>query len=147
MQRTPPAPEELVRRLLTYEAGEYQTSEELAAAAERTYLGLRERLTVFLGPHGFDSLWARAMLLAGQKLHVAGTEGDIAFQTQLPGTRAAVRERKPSEVYDMVIATFASFVALLFTFIGADLGFRLLLQAWPELLLDESNTQTGAATS
>jgi len=77
MEWTPPAPERLARRLLAYEAGADQTSEELAAAAERTYDRLRARLTVFLGPHGFDSLWARAMLLAGRQLHEGGIEGGL----------------------------------------------------------------------
>src|SRR5690348_5116876 len=62
--RTPPAPTELARRLLTDEAGEHQSPEEVAAAATRAYERLRERLTVFLGQQGFDSLWARAMYLA-----------------------------------------------------------------------------------
>ena len=61
---TPPAPAELARRLLTDEAGEHQSPEELAAVAIHAYERLRERLTVFLGQQGFDSLWARAMYLA-----------------------------------------------------------------------------------
>lgn len=140
MQRTPPTPEGLARRLLAGEAGEYQTSEELAAAAERAHARLRERLSVFLGPHGFDSLWGRAMLLAGQKLHPAGSEGALALDTPLHGLQASVRDCKPSEVYDLVSTAFASFIALLFTFIGADLGLRLLRQVWPELTLDEGHT-------
>jgi hypothetical protein len=140
MQWTPPAPERLARRLLAYEAGADQTSEELAAAAERTYDRLRERLTVFLGPHGFDSLWARATLLAGHQLHEGGIEGGVALHPPPHELQASVRERTPSEVYTMVTTAFASFIALLFRFIGTDLGFRLLLQAWPELALDEADT-------
>src|SRR5215210_6580513 len=51
--RTPPAPEQLARWLLTDAAGERQSPEELAAAAARAYQRLRERLTVFLGQQGF----------------------------------------------------------------------------------------------
>ena len=144
MQRTPHDPEKLARRLLTYEAG--QTSEELAAAAEQTYVRLREHLIVFLGPHGFDSLWARAMVLAGHTLHMAGSASGPTIPGLLPGLQASTREINASAVYDMLIAAFASFIALLFTFIGADLGFRLLRLIWTELALDEPDTQTGEVT-
>ncbi|MDP9312404.1 MAG: hypothetical protein M3R24_16220 [Chloroflexota bacterium] len=67
MLRTTLVPEELARRLLTHEAGGRQSPEELSAAAERAYVRLRERLMVFLGQPGFDSLWARAMHLAQRR--------------------------------------------------------------------------------
>ena len=53
----PPAPEEVARRLLAYEASEKQSPEELAAAGERVYLRLREHLVVLLGPAGFATRW------------------------------------------------------------------------------------------
>lgn len=144
MQRTPHDPEKLARRLLPYEAD--QTSEELAAAAEHIYVRLREHLIVFLGPHGFDSLWARAMVLAGHHLHVAGSTPGTTIPGVLPGLQASGRESNSSAVYDLLIAAFTSFIALLFTFIGADLGFRLLRLIWTELARDAPDTQTGDVT-
>jgi hypothetical protein len=146
MQRTPHDPEGLARRLLTYEAGAHQTSEELAAAAERMYLRLRARLSVFLGPHGFDSLWARAMVLEGQILPDAGSDGGSVLPPSLQGLQASVRERTRSEGEAMVVAAFASFISLLFTFIGPDLGLRVLRLVWTELPWDAPDTQTGDVT-
>ena len=140
MQRLPPDPEALARRLLTHEVGEHPTSEAVEAAAALAYVQLPERLSVVLGPTGFDALWARAMLLARQQLHAAGIEGDLALQIPPHGVPVAVRGRDSSEAHDLVIAAFASFIALLFTFIGAELGFRLLRQVWPELPLDAPAT-------
>ena len=64
MVGTPPAPEALARWLLSTEAAGDPSPDARAAAAERVHLRLREGLIVFLGPTGFDSLWARALHLA-----------------------------------------------------------------------------------
>src|SRR6476619_7548239 len=91
---TLPAPEALARQLLAAEAGERTRPEELAAAGERAYLRLRERLAVLLGPTGFDALWARAMHLAQPKFH---SGDDTAAEESVPihgyGLHAAVRGR------------------------------------------------------
>ena len=83
---TPPAPEELARRLLAYEAGEKTSPEELAAAGERAYLRLRERLAVLLGATGFDALWARAMHLAQRKFR---SGDDTAAEESFPTAHRA----------------------------------------------------------
>jgi hypothetical protein len=145
MQHMPPTSEALARRLLTHEVGEHPSPEAVGAVAARAYVRLQERLSVVLGPHGFDALWARAMLLSRQQLHAAGIAGGIALQTPPHGLQAAVRGLDSAEAFDVLTTAFATFITLLFTFIGANLGFRLLRQAWPELPLDEA-TQTGEAT-
>src|SRR5215217_5729103 len=66
--RALPDPEQMARQFLMAEAGVSQRPEDVAAAGERAYLQLRERLSVFLGHKGFDTLWARAMYLARQKI-------------------------------------------------------------------------------
>ena len=116
---TPPAPEELARQLLAYEASEKQSPEELAAAGERVYLRLREHLVVLLGPTGFDALWARAMHLAQPKFR---SGDDTTAEESIPmhgyGLHAAVRGRDSAVGQHNLVVTFASFITLLFTFIG-----------------------------
>ena len=79
------APEALAHWLLTYEAGGKKRPEELAAAGERVYLRLRERLVILLGSAGFDALWGRAMHLAQRKF----SAGDDAVTTGSSPTDAS----------------------------------------------------------
>jgi len=137
----------LARRLLTDEAGEHQSPEELAAVAVQAYERLRERLTVFLGQQGFDSLWARAMYLAQRQFRSWDeTAGAELLDTLPPGLHAATRGRGSAEARDILIAAFASFIALLFTFIGEEVGFRLIRQVLPDLPPGEAGADTEGAT-
>ncbi len=49
------------------------------------------------------------------------------------GLHAAVRGRALAVVEQTLLAAFASFIALLFTFIGAELGSHFIRQIWPDL--------------
>ena len=144
---TPPAPEELAGRLLAAEAREKTSPEELAAAGERAYLRLRERLAVLLGPTGFDALWARAMHLAQPKFH---SGDDTAAEESVPmhgyGLHAAVRGRDAAVGQHNLVVAFASFITLLFTFIGEELGFRFIRQIWPDLPPDAAESPAEGAT-
>jgi hypothetical protein len=131
---TPPAPEELARRLLAYEASEKQSPEELAAAGERVYRRLREHLVVLLGPIGFDALWARAVHLAQPKFRSADdVAGEQSLHARAYGLQAAVRGRDSAAGHHNLVVTFASFITLLFTFIGEELSLRFIRQIWPDL--------------
>ena len=143
MPLAPPEPSQVVGWLLTHEAGNIRSVDALADAAERIFGRLHSRLTVLIGPTGFDSLWVRAMFLARQQLQTAGIVGELALYPPPAGLRAAVRERPATEAQHVLTTAFASFIALLFTFIGADLGVRLLQQAWPELPLDVFRLSAG----
>jgi hypothetical protein len=147
---TPPTPEALARRLLAYEAGAKNSPEELAAAGERAYLRLRERLAVLLGATGFDALWARAMHLAQRKFHSGNdTAAEESFPTRAShayGLHAAVRGRDSAVVQDNLVVAFASFIRLLFTFIGEELGLHFIRQIWPDLPPDAAESCAEGAT-
>lgn len=139
-QSTPSPSEALARRLLAYEAGEKTRPEELAAAGERAYLQLRTRLAVLLGATGFDALWARGMHLAKPKFHSGDKPAaNESFPTQTSGAHelhAAVRGHDSVVIEHNLVIVFASFITLLFRFIGEELGLRFIRQIWPELRLD-----------
>ena len=143
----PPAPEELARQLLAYEASEKQSPEELAAAGERAYLRLRERLAVLLGPTGFDALWARAVHLAQPKFR---SDDTTAAEESVPmhgyGLHAAVRGRASAVGQHNLVVAFASFITLLFTFIGEELSLRFIGQIWPDLPPDAAESPVEGAT-
>src|SRR6266508_2566258 len=139
---TPPAPEALARQLLAAEAGERTRPEELAAAGERAYLRLRERLAVLLGPTGFDALWARAVHLAQRKFR---SDDTTAAEESVPmhgyGLHAAVRGREPAVGHHNLVVAFASFITLLFTVIGEELSLRFIRQIWPDLSPDAAESR------
>ena len=144
---TPPAPEELARRLLAYEAGEKKSPEELAAAGERVYLRLRERLAVLIGPTGFDALWARALHLAQRKSRSEdGTAAGESLHARAYGLHAAVHGRDWAVGHHNLVVAFASFTTLLFTFIGEELSLRFIRQIWPDLPPDAAESPAEGAT-
>ena len=146
-QPTSPAPAELARWLLAAEAGTHPSPEEFAAAGERAYLRLRERLAVLLGSIGFDALWARAMHLAQPKFRSGdSTAAEESFPTHASGLHAAVRGHDAAVVQHNLVVAFASFITLLFTFIGEDLGFRFIHQIWPDLPPDAAESRADGAT-
>jgi len=145
------APEALAHWLLTYEAGEKKRPEELAAAGERVYLRLREHLAVLLGSAGFDALWARAMHLAQPTFRFNdGTAAkNESFPTQASrayGLHTAVSGHDSVAVQHNLVAVFTSFITLLFTFIGAELGFRFIRQIWPDLPPDAAASRAEEVT-
>ena len=143
MVGTPPVPEALARWLLSTEAEGTPSPDAWRAAAERVHVRLREGLSVFLGPTGFDSLWARAMHLARPTPLAPADAGGDGSTALLPGWPAWARPRDASEAHDVLLAALASFITLLFTFVGAALGARLIRRVWPDLPLGEAGTQTG----
>jgi hypothetical protein len=144
---TPPAPAELARWLLAAEAGAHPSPEEFAAAGERVYLRLRERLAVLLGATGFDALWARAMYLAQPKFRSEdGAAAEESSPTRADGLHAAVRGHDSAVIQHNLVVVFASFIALLFTFIGEELGFRFIRQLWPDLPSDVAESRADGVT-
>jgi hypothetical protein len=132
------APEELARRLLTHEAGEQQ---DQLRAGEQVYLRLRNHLAVLLGTTGFDALWARAIRVAQHEFHSGDdstTDESIVMPISVhpPGLHAAVSGHHPAVALQNLVIAYASFLTLLFTFIGEDLGVRFIRQIWPSLPQD-----------
>jgi hypothetical protein len=134
---TPAISEDLARWLLAYEAGAKPNTEELAAAGERVYHRLREHLAVLLGANGFDALWMRTIHLAQPKFRAeddtAMAESFTTRASHAYGLYAAVRGHDWAVIQQNLVVAFASFITLLFTFIGEELGFRFIRQIWPDL--------------
>jgi hypothetical protein len=137
----------LARWLLAAEAGTHPSPEEFVAAGERAYLRLRERLAVLLGATGFDALWARAMHMAQPTFRSGdSTATEESFPAHASGLHAAVRGRDSAVVQQSLEVAFASFITLLFTFIGEELGLRFIRQIWPNLPPDVADSRVDGAT-
>lgn len=124
----PPRPDAVAHWLLAHEAAALQAADVGVTAAERVHAQLRAGLVVFLGPTGFDSLWARAQYLAQP-----GAPTSTGAAVLPPDAPAADADHQ---------AVLASFITLLFTFVGVALGVRLLRQLWPALPLDAADLDT-----
>ncbi len=135
-------PEDVTHWLLAVEGD--QSPAAFMATAEAVHTRLRTRLSVFISQSGFDAIWARAVSQAARS--GAGGAGEDALMLRAPGWSDVLSGRTPDEMRSVVAAAFTSFIGLLFTFVGAELGFRLLYQVWPELPLDPPGTPTGDVT-
>jgi hypothetical protein len=147
---TPAVTEALARRLLAAEAGQATSPEALATAGERAYLRLREQLALVLGTNGFDALWARAMHLAQPNFRVgddsAAKESSSTHASRADGLQAVVRGHDSAAVEQNLVVAFASFITLLCTFIGEELGIRFIRQLWPNLPPDLAASRTEEGT-
>jgi hypothetical protein len=143
MRGTPPAPEpeELAGWLLASEGGGHDDLEELTMGAIHTYERLRAHLSIFLGLQGFDALWVRALHLVRRTFPWDDTGVMSAVSLSPHCLDTVVRGRNAAAAHDIFLAVFTQFLALLFTFIGADLGCRLLHQHWPALPTPTANEQ------
>jgi len=145
LQPNQPLSEQLARRLLHFETGDHLNPEELIALVALVYARLRTHLAVFLGEQGFDALWRRAIHLVQREFHQWNDVGDPSLALP-PGLHSAVYSGDAAEAHVRIVAAFTSFIALLFTFVGEDLGVRLIAQAWPHLPPDTVDVHTEGAT-
>lgn len=145
-QPNQPLPERLARRLLRFEAADHLSPEELIALVALVYIRLRTHLTVFLGEQGFDALWRRAIYLVQPQFHQWNDATGEESITLPPGLHKTVFGGDAAEAQARLVATFTSFITLLFTFIGEDLGVRLIDQAWPHSPPDAVDVQIEGAT-
>ena len=138
-------PEAVAHWLLRDAVERDESPAAFVTTVEAVHTRLRVELSAFLGQSGFDAIWARAVLQVARS--VAGGAEDDALMLRVPGWPDALSGRTMDEIRSVVAAAFTSFIGLLFTFVGAELGFRLLYQVWPELPLDPPGTATGDVTA
>ena len=141
--KTPPVADVLAHQILRHASGADESPAAFLAAAESAHGQLRAGLAVFFGQAGFDALWVRALALASQSPAGGDAAGADALMLRAPDWPDALSGRTAHETRSVVVTAFTSFIDLLFTFVGVELGFRLLHQVWPELPLDTPGTRTG----
>mgnify|MGYP005870018033 CR=1 FL=1 len=134
MRRVSPEINDLARRLLAQEAAGRCSPPALAEATERACQKLRQRIALLLGQAGFHALLTRALQLAAAEApFLQGVRVDGEAAGPLPGLRESVAGRDRGEAAAGLAAVLASFIGLLTTFIGRNLGLRLVYEVWPEL--------------
>jgi hypothetical protein len=130
--------------LLALEAAQPQSA-PYQHEAVRVCEKLRVSLTRFAGPDGFASLLRRALTLARAEVPAlqaiqVNPDGSLEGLEQL-----AAREWQPGSDWhggaDAAVAITAHLLVLLVTFIGRPLTLRLVREAWPDMSLDELQSE------
>jgi hypothetical protein len=128
---------QLALKVLAQQSGSAEGAETLAAAARRAYDDLAHVSTPLIGQVGVDALTARALHLA-QVEYPWLADAREPDQTHQPFAQviASLERQHPANATEGVAAVFATFAALLVTFIGEPLTTGLLRQAWPKAFSD-----------
>jgi hypothetical protein len=129
--------QKLALRLFEYEATKSANADEPVKAIESCCQRLHDRLDRLIGPGGFRAILYRALYLAKKKY--AWLEG-VGIE-DYPGCefkdlREAVKGKKPATVNDACTLILANVIWLLVTFIGEDITFGLIQEAWPDVRTD-----------
>ena len=130
-------------RLLAHEArGERATSAELAAASARVLDRLWKHLARVIGPIGIEALCLRAVRLRKPEFPFLD-ERILSRENEGPGDpfRARLQEQTPEIVREVSVTLFATIIGLLATVVGEPLARKLVLSAWHDALLDETDLQ------
>ena len=122
-----PAATEVAWRHWARAAGDTNTLEEVAAAAERTCTQLQAGLARWVGTEGYRALIDRALLLARAEHPVLG--GLSCHGGGQPATTAAVRAHSAAEVRAGMVALVATLIDLLSRIVGEEMAVELVNQA------------------
>jgi hypothetical protein len=145
MREVSPAAKELARQLLGREDRDSPEAEDPAEAIGRAHRRLHQHLAPLIGPAGYSALFARALHLARAEfpaLEYVALDEDAGTNPAGAVRFAAAGAGEFSEPAAALEAILAHFIWLLTTFIGEDLGLRLVREAWPELVDEQDGSPT-----
>ncbi len=129
------------RRLLDRELDGGVEPDAIAEVAERAAGKLGQHLSRLIGAAGYYALLKRALHLAGREhAFLVPVQPTPTADGGLDGLRAAIQVVDPERARAALVELFSQLVGLLVTFIGQDLTLRTLRQAWPDLVLDQGDS-------
>jgi hypothetical protein len=129
----------LARWLVTTETGAAEGPQAGAAAAERVFEKLGQRLAQLITPVGSEALLRRAAHLSRTEFpFLDGVQGAPNTDPLVDRLRETAATVEPGEAYAGFVVLLATLVALLESFIGKDLTFRILRNVWTELPMSHS---------
>ena len=132
MRQATPQLKSLAQRLLVHEAKNSPNPAKLAEALEVYCQHLHKRLDPLVGAGGFRALLDRALFLA-KKEHpwLEGVEIQAYPGCGLKALNEAMAGRQPGEIRETLTIILANVIWLLVTFIGEDIVYGLIEEAWP----------------
>jgi hypothetical protein len=129
-----PSHHALARWLVTTEVGDAEGRPADPAAAGRVFDKLGQRLAQLITPVGSEALLRRAVHLTHTEFpFLDGVQAASSVDPLTTRLREAAATVEPSQAQEAFVSVLGTLVALLESFIGQDLTFRLLRDVWPEL--------------
>ena len=122
-------------RVLAQEIGQAASPEEAARIVAKLHETLSQHLSPVLGDAGFHALYCRSLRLI--KPRFPSLEAVVTNQQPEPlldQLRSCLSKQQPAASEEIGVALLATFGGLLTTFIGESLAWRLLHEAWPEVV-------------
>jgi hypothetical protein len=132
MRQATPQLKSLAQRLLVHEANKSPNPAKLAEDLEVCGQRLHKRLDPLVGAGGFRALLERALFLA-KKEHpwLEGVEIQAYPGCELKALNEAMTGRQSTEIRETLTIILANVIWLLVTFIGEDIVYGLIEEAWP----------------
>jgi hypothetical protein len=122
----------LALRLLVHEAKNSPSPAKLAEALEICCQRLHKRLDSLIGAGGFRALLDRAVFLAKKEHPWLKGVGVADYPgCELKALNEAMSGRKPDEIKQTFTIILANVIWLLATFIGEDIAYSVIEEAWP----------------
>jgi hypothetical protein len=145
---------DLAQRLLAYEAAADKGYRPMEPAALRTYEKLRQCLVAFAGVASFQSIAARALVLAQVEVPSlcvmqVSAEGtlqrlvDIEPRTTMDKNHTGNQKLGEDLLGEEGVILIGRILGLLLIFLGEALTLSLLRSAWPDVNFDDRNSGNG----
>jgi hypothetical protein len=142
MSRATPSMRSFARCLIAYETPEIKSFETAAPAGFPVCEKLRLHLATFLGKTGFHTLLSRSLALSTAEVpwlrSVRARPDD-----SLAGLEELHARLAPEEFSEGEVVLLAHLLGLLVAFIGEKLTVRLVGEVWPDIPLDDWNSEEG----
>jgi hypothetical protein len=129
-----PAHHDLARWLVTTEMGAAAGSLLGSAAAGRVFARLSQRLSQLITSVGTEALLRRSVHLSRTEFpFLEAAQAGPSTEPLIDKLRETAATLDPSQADEAFVTVLATLIALLESFIGKDLTFRLLRDIWPGL--------------
>ena len=142
MKQGDPNLQKLALRLFEYEAKKSGNPDEPVKTIEVCCQRLHDRLDRVIGAGGFRALLNRALYLAKKRYAwLEGVEIEDYPGCEFKELREAVKGKKPAIMDEACRLMLENVIWLLVTFIGEDIAFGLIQEAWPDVSIAASNSK------
>jgi len=130
------------RRILAKEAGGGADGPVVAAAARRVCERFTEHLTALIGEDGVAAICARSLDLSKRTAHALAHVPATHHGSSLPAIlQQALEQHEAAVATEGAVTVLATASELMASLIGEELTRRLLRQAWPEDLADDTTEE------
>ena len=127
---------------MAYESPEMKSFEAETPAGFPVCEKLRLHLATFMGKTGFHTLLARSLALSIEEvpwLCAVRARADDSLE----GLEALQSQLSPEEFSEGEVVVLAQLLGLLMAFIGETLTLRLVRELWPDIPLNDWNSEEG----